>query len=688
MPSSKPPITSTQHELPFSQLGWEQFERLCLRLVLAEGYVRAEHLGASGGEGGRDIVAWRDRQRVVFQCKRVKQFVAHDGIKEVNKLRSRPPQDQPDEIVFIIACPVSDQTRKGIRQAWGDEKTCLFWAGSELDSKVKKQEAILREFFGLSASAVSNIPFILPTADPGDFQGRKSELAHLVARLVPKKPAGSLRIVLVSGSAGVGKSVLVSRFANQYRNRFPGGVVGIRVNRGDAYSLAGELARSFGYPLDPDDDRPAHARVQELFACREALLILDNAEEAAIVRELLPSGGPCAVVIITQDRGLATALGLAEGATQHLRPLTKGEALALLEAILGDTRLACDRMNVDRLLMLTGCLPLAIRIVGATLREQSGRPLKSYVTSLEDSRLRLTRLRVHGDEELDVRASLFLSLDALDEASTFFFACASICGESGFALSVAGAAAAYDEDESWRCAGRLRRFSLLEVSPDGEERFMFHPLVRLFAREVAEVRGLLTHARERHARFLIDTVRDLPEKAWETKLVGDVEDILLAAEWLVESGQLDVDFGMRVGNLLDYLGRWKQAAFLAEQHAVLAKVHGNEDAATRFCIRHSKQLLHLGQVDAALERLVVLGEEPLKPIIKAAQLNTLGGALGKKGRTDEAIEAFQESLAIGRELNNRPHVAMTLNSLGGALRKKGRTDEAIEAFQKSLAIER
>ena len=58
-PVYRPPATGTAHTLPYHQLSDKRFEELCLWLVRREGYERAEHLGASGGEQGRDIVAWR-----------------------------------------------------------------------------------------------------------------------------------------------------------------------------------------------------------------------------------------------------------------------------------------------------------------------------------------------------------------------------------------------------------------------------------------------------------------------------------------------------------------------------------------------------------------------------------------------------------------------------------------------------
>ncbi len=65
----KPPVTGGGHRLPFAQLDPRKFEELCLWLVRREGYERAEHLGESGSEQGRDVVAWKGDRRFAFQCK-------------------------------------------------------------------------------------------------------------------------------------------------------------------------------------------------------------------------------------------------------------------------------------------------------------------------------------------------------------------------------------------------------------------------------------------------------------------------------------------------------------------------------------------------------------------------------------------------------------------------------------------
>jgi hypothetical protein len=127
---AKPPVTGGAHTLPFEKLAPGDFERLCFWLVQREGYSRIEHLGEAGSEGGRDVVAWKDGRRFVFQCKRVQAFNTSQARKEIEKLRGLPLADQPHELVFVVARTVSADTRDAIRKVWGDEATCHFWSGN------------------------------------------------------------------------------------------------------------------------------------------------------------------------------------------------------------------------------------------------------------------------------------------------------------------------------------------------------------------------------------------------------------------------------------------------------------------------------------------------------------------------------------------------------------------------------
>ncbi|HKH45181.1 MAG TPA: restriction endonuclease [Thermoanaerobaculia bacterium] len=221
---TKPVLTGTSHKLPFQELSPLDFERLCLWLVSREGYERVEYLGESGGERGRDVVAWKAGRRFVFQCKRVQSFTAADGRKEIKKLRVLPVEEQPHELVFVVSRAVSAEMRKAIRAAWGDEASCHFWAGSELDALVKSHPELLVEFFQLPP-AEKPAPFRhnLPFASLGPlFHGREAMLARLCETLA-RTPAGRAAVIAgkaVHGLGGVGKTRLAIEYGWKYATEY------------------------------------------------------------------------------------------------------------------------------------------------------------------------------------------------------------------------------------------------------------------------------------------------------------------------------------------------------------------------------------------------------------------------------------------------------------------------------------
>ena len=71
--------------------------------------------------------------------------------------------------------------------------------------------------------------------------------------------------------------------------------------------------------------------------------------------------------------------------------------------------------------------------------------------------------------------------------------------------------------------------------------------------------------------------------------------------------------------------------------------------------------------------------EPDLTIVARAYYN-LGSTLGRQGKIDEAIEAYQESLRVD------PRYYNAYRGLGWAFQKQGRVDESIEAYQQFLRV--
>lgn len=156
----KPDVTKTNHPLPYGALSPKQFETLCLWLVLREGYLRPQHLGAAGSEQGRDVIAYRStksgEQLWYFQCKRYQTISAATLIKEIEKYNDlviADPTKKPSGIVFVTNATLSADAREKVRKfcsTYGYE--CEFWARTELDMLVKKHKDIVAEFFNVKSA--------------------------------------------------------------------------------------------------------------------------------------------------------------------------------------------------------------------------------------------------------------------------------------------------------------------------------------------------------------------------------------------------------------------------------------------------------------------------------------------------------------------------------------------------------
>jgi hypothetical protein len=132
------------------------------------------------------------------------------------------------------------------------------------------------------------------------FTGREKELKQLLAALQPGK------VVTLCGAGGIGKSALASealwRLApnNRAPDRFPDGIIRHDFYRYPQTTLAlEEIARAFGQ--DKSYDFPALA-AKRVLAGRQALLVLDGAEQADDLGALLEVRGRCGVLITTRDR--------------------------------------------------------------------------------------------------------------------------------------------------------------------------------------------------------------------------------------------------------------------------------------------------------------------------------------------------------------------------------------------------
>ncbi|MFM7276114.1 MAG: NB-ARC domain-containing protein, partial [Microcystis aeruginosa] len=546
-----------------------------------------------------------------------------------------------------------------------------------------------REFYeSADNNALPCVPFVVPL-DISTFTGRKDELKQLEEVLLSQSGEKVCSIVGLTGGGGIGKSALAYHFATIHRDKFPDGAISLRVDKKDVNTIVLELARHIGKPVDPDDYIEPGAIMQNLFASRRMLLIFDNAENADDIKVLRPGGNLCAVIVTTRNQQLPFSLDVAEAATIRLQSLPAKDALELLRKILGESRINTALAAAQRITNIVGRLPLALQVVGAALRGKP-RSLETFAESLQtqkDQLKLLPRLRVRGDTELNVEASLNLSLELLEEEEIDFFACLSVCAEEGFALKTAMAAAdCEDEWEAEEFLNTLYGLSLLNYAETEQNRFVLHPLVREYAKSLAQERNLLTIAQERHAQFFVDWLQsdNVEDITVVAEVAANLDDVILAAEWVqnqkVDTPQRKIKnykFALRLQPLLEKYGYWQKAITLVARFQSWAEQFEDWNAVVKYKMHEARYWSFAGEFERAEEilhsaqaNLLKIEDLDTQKRREAKVLTVLGGVLQKQHKLKEAQQAFEQAIEIAEALNNQSQLAIGLNCLGGLLQQQ------------------
>jgi tetratricopeptide (TPR) repeat protein len=114
---------------------------------------------------------------------------------------------------------------------------------------------------------------------------------------------------------------------------------------------------------------------------------------------------------------------------------------------------------------------------------------------------------------------------------------------------------------------------------------------------------------------------------------------------------------------------------------------GEYDKAGELVQKLTKPLHTRGFIDLVRN----LNEETIRTTsgqVKAAALHHLGIIHQDQGRYDEAMEMYQKSMKIEKELGDKSGIAGTLHQMGNLHFMQDRYDEAMEMYQKSMKIEK
>ncbi len=342
---------------------------------------------------------------------------------------------------------------------------------------------------GMPRRRQATVPAQLP-AEPLAFVPRLAELNKMDEALLGGGTDREMRILVISGTAGVGKTGLAVHWAHHAAERFPDGqlFVDLRGWSNDSpTNVHGVLAR-FLRALGASGDRgptsldEAAALYRSMLAERRVLVVLDNAQDARQVRPLLPGAVGCAVVV-TSRSGLA-GLVAAEGAHSiTLDLLSADDSHRMLDGRLGSRRTQAEPQAVDEIITRCSRLPLALAVAAARAAIWPDLPLASLAAELGQPPDGLSAFS-GSDVTTNVRAVLSWSYRALSPAAARLFRLLGLHPGADFDAGSTASLAGVTVEEVRRLLAELADANL--VSRGEARRYRLHDLLRAYVTELAD----------------------------------------------------------------------------------------------------------------------------------------------------------------------------------------------------------
>ncbi|MEU8128191.1 BTAD domain-containing putative transcriptional regulator [Micromonospora sp. NPDC049049] len=577
--------------------------------------------------------------------------------------------------------------------------------------------AILRQDSAIAApapAAPTRVAAQLPPPVP-TFTGRDAELAALDA-LIDRGGA-----VVVSGTAGVGKTALAVHWAHRAAERFPDGQLYVNLRGFDPAATPTEPVRALhgflealGVPVArmPRDLDSMASLYRTTVAGKRLLVVLDNARDAEQVRPLLPGSPDCLAIVTSRDQLIPLVV------TESAQPvpldlLSPGEARDMLVRRLGESQVAAEPAAADTIADRCARLPIALAIVAARAATNRRFSLAAVAGELGD----LDAFRA-GDEATDVRAVFSWSCRTLSPAAARLFRLLSLHPGPDVSAPAVASLAGVDGQATGPLLTELTRANLFTEHTYG--RYAFHDLLRAYAADLAEeaeppaerraaIHRLLDHClHTAHAADLalhphfsaislpppragVTPERPRSRSAASAWFATEVPVLLAAVPLAARSGFEGHAWQLAwtMAGFLHRQGHWQD--WLGTQQIALAAASRIGDQAGQGHAHRSlglacSRLRRYDEADDHLRRALDLFTDVGDDAGRAHTCLNLGQLAERQGQHQQALHHSRRALTLFRRAGNRAGQGYTLNAVGWQESLLGNYHSALESCGQALRM--
>lgn len=533
---------------------------------------------------------------------------------------------------------------------------------------------------GRPAAPGVTIPRQLPP-EPAGFAGRTREVARLDALLAEHEDRA---VVVISGTAGVGKTALALHWSRRVADRFPDGQLWVDLRAYDHRpAVTPEQAltlflRALGVPgpsIPRDLDGQA-GLYRSLMDGRRMLVVIDNANHAEQVRSLLPGGSGCLVVVTSRSQ--LAGVVVADGAYPVVLDLfTEAEARQLLARRIGAARVAAEPEAVTEIVARCARLPLALAVVAARAATNPSLKLSALAGQLRDTGSRLDEFTWPG-AATDVRAVFSWSYAALSDGAARQFRLLSLHPGPELSVAAAGNLAGLAPEATRPLLAELTDAHLV-VEPD-PGRYGLHDLLRVYATELNLVHDPAGERRTA-VRRLLDQYR---RTAWAAATLLapthdptalDAPDTAVVAESVATREEALAWFNLEYSALLGLIEIAHREGFDTHTWQLTSTLEDVQKWRGQW--RDRASALH-----ASLDATERLGNR----VEQAHVHRGLGHVYTRLSRLDDARAHLREALAISADLGDWAGQAEAHLVLSFVLEEMGDHETGLDHAQRALAL--